>query len=45
MDMASEDSRKIHNPNEWPESNRSTPGFFLAWTYKRAWHRGWLFLP
>ena len=35
--MATEGSRKIDNPDEWPESHRSTPGFFLAWTYKRAW--------
>src|SRR5665648_1137685 len=37
MDMATEDRRKIETPDEWPESNGSTPGFFLAWTYKRAW--------
>ena len=39
MDIATEDSREIDNPDEWPESNRSAPGFFLAWTYKRAWLR------
>ncbi len=39
MDMATGGSRKIDNPDEWPESARSTPGFSLAWTYKRAWLR------
>ena len=37
MDMAVEASRKINNPDEWPEATRSAPGFFLAWTYKRTW--------
>jgi sulfate permease, SulP family len=35
--MATEDRIEIDNSDEWPEAAPSTPGFFLAWTYKREW--------
>lgn len=35
--MAAEHRREIDHHDEWPEATRAAPGFFLAWTYKRAW--------